>query len=121
MLFPHRRRGLVHLIKNLAWMPSLILIMIVITPLAPIHVDTDSLDPAQHFISMIQRILVAIDNLVMIFQDAMIRISRAAYSLMAMGGLLVWASRYDKRLGRDLLLGSLMLAFVVECIIPLFV
>jgi len=81
----------------------------------------DETDPSQHFVDVFKRIFNTIDVLFAIFEDSMIRFSRAAYSIMVMAGFMMWASNFDKRLGRDLIFGSLMLAFTVECIVPLFV
>lgn len=79
----------------------------------------NSADLTQNFVDVMQRVLNAIDDVTQLIQSAIVHIARSVYSLMATAGFLIWISRYDRHLGRDLIFGSLMLAFFVECALPI--
>lgn len=49
------------------------------------------------------------EKIVMILKGAILNISRIAYSLFAMVGVLIYFSRLNKRLGLDLIKGALTL------------
>lgn len=101
---------------------ALTLTLIVLTsfPISFTHASDDTFDLTQNFVSVMQRVLNAIDSVIKLIQSAIVHIARSVYSLMATAGFLTWISRYDRRLGRDLIFGSLMLTFFVECVLPLF-
>lgn len=87
-------------------------------PFLSVKANNDSSDLNQNFINSMQRITSAFETLIVLVQTATVHIARSVYSLMATVGFLVWMSRYDKRLGRDLIFGSIMIAFFIECILP---
>ncbi len=88
-------------------------------PLPLLKANDNPYDLNQNFINSIQRITNAFETLINLIQTTTIHIARSIYSLMATIGFLAWMSRYDKRLGRDLIFGSLMIAFFIECIMPM--
>ncbi len=61
------------------------------------------------------------EKIVMILKGAILNISRIAYSLVAMVGVLIYFSRLNKRLGLDLIKGALILALLSEIIFPFLV
>lgn len=96
------------------------LIVLTSFPFSFTYARDDTFELTQNFVGVMQRVINEIDVLINLIQTAMVHIARSVYSLMATAGLLTWLSRYDRRLGRDLIFGSLMLAFFVECALPLF-
>ncbi|MEM1985993.1 MAG: hypothetical protein QXG36_00580 [Nitrososphaeria archaeon] len=61
------------------------------------------------------------EKIVMILKGAILNISRIAYSLVAMVGVLIYFSRLNKRLGLDLIKGAIILALISEIIFPFLV
>ncbi|MEM0052937.1 MAG: hypothetical protein QXL89_01965 [Nitrososphaeria archaeon] len=61
------------------------------------------------------------EKIVMILKGAILNISRIAYSLVAMVGVLIYFSRLNKRLGLDLIKGAILLALISEIIFPFLV
>ena len=49
---------------------------------------------------------------------ALLKIAKAIYSLMALAGLLMWATGFHYRTGRNLIISSVILSIFVECIYP---
>jgi hypothetical protein len=101
---------------------ALILMSIFLTlfPTSFAHAAENAADLTQNFVDVMQRVLISIDSVTQLIQTAIVHIARSVYSLMATSGFLTWISRYDRHLGRDLIFGSLMLAFFVECALPIF-
>lgn len=61
------------------------------------------------------------EKIVMILKGVILNISRIAYSLVAMVGVLIYFSRLNKRLGLDLIKGAIILALISEIIFPFLV
>ena len=51
--------------------------------------------------------------------NALLRITKAMYSLMALVGLLMWATGFHYRTGRNLIISAVILSIFVECIYPI--
>lgn len=58
------------------------------------------------------------EKIVTVLKGAILNISRIAYSLVAMVGVLLYFSRLNKRLGLDLIKGAIILALISEIIFP---
>jgi len=67
---------------------------------------------AQQFVSFTTTLLTTINSTV-------IEISRLAYISILLVGLLLWATHLDRRLGKDLIKGGVVLAVLSEFIFPL--
>ncbi|MGB9724809.1 MAG: hypothetical protein ACPLW4_00435 [Nitrososphaeria archaeon] len=59
-----------------------------------------------------------LEKVIIILKSAVLNISRIAYSLVGMVGVLLYFSRLNKRLGLDLIKGALILALISEIIFP---
>lgn len=105
-------------LRNTLFALTLTLIMLTLFPISFTHASDNSVDLNQNFGDVMQRVVNALDSVIKLIQNAIIHIARSAYSLMATAGFIAWLSRYDRHLGRDLIFGSLMLAFFVECALP---
>lgn len=66
---------------------------------------------AQQFVSVMTTVLMAINSTV-------IEVSRLAYISVILVGLLLWATHLDKRLGKDLVKGGVVLAVLSEVVFP---
>jgi hypothetical protein len=66
---------------------------------------------AQQFVAVMTTLLATVNSTV-------IEISRLAYISVLMVGVLLWATHIDKRLGKDLIKGGVILAVLAEFIFP---
>ena len=66
---------------------------------------------AQQFVSMLSTVLAAINSTV-------IEIARLAYISILLVGLLLYFTRVEKRVGKDLIRGGVILAVLSEFVFP---
>lgn len=81
----------------------------------------DSNSTEDLFENLSSRFVNLFEKIVIILKGAILNISRIAYSLVAMVGVLIYFSRLNKRLGLDLIKGALILALISEIIFPFLV
>jgi hypothetical protein len=67
---------------------------------------------------MAQQFVAAMTALLTTINSTVIEISRLAYISVLLVGLLLWATHLDKRLGKDLIKGGVILAVLAEFIFP---
>lgn len=67
---------------------------------------------------MAQQFVTVLTTLLMTINSTVIEISRLAYISVLLVGLLLWATHLDKRLGKDLIKGGVILAVLAEFIFP---
>ena len=66
---------------------------------------------AQQFVTVVSTVLMTVNSTV-------IEISRLAYISVILIGLLLWTTRLDRRLGKDLIKGGVVLAVLAEFVFP---
>jgi len=67
---------------------------------------------------MAQQFVTVMTTLLMTINSTVIEISRLAYISVLLVGVLLWATHLDKRLGKDLIKGGVILAVLAEFIFP---
>ncbi|MFQ6084844.1 MAG: hypothetical protein ACE5OY_01025 [Candidatus Bathyarchaeia archaeon] len=67
---------------------------------------------------VIQKVTSVIETFLQVVANSAMNIARLFYVVMAIVGSILWTSRLDRLMGRDLILGAVLLAFVSEFIIP---
>jgi len=67
---------------------------------------------------MAQQFVTALTALLTTINATVIEISRLAYISIILVGLLLWATHLDKRLGKDLIKGGVVLAVLSEIVFP---
>ncbi|MDA4128346.1 MAG: hypothetical protein OK422_02630 [Thaumarchaeota archaeon] len=88
----------------------------------PSHLPLDVQTPLD-FTGIIQQLAqkftTAATALLGTLDQSVIAVSRVAYVSTLMLGTLLWATRVERRLGRDLIKGGIVLAVLAEFIFPL--
>ena len=67
---------------------------------------------------MAQQAITALTALLTTINSTVIEISRLAYISVILVGLLLWATHLDRRLGKDLIKGGVVLAILSELVFP---
>jgi len=70
------------------------------------------------FEDLANRFLALVEKIISIVKVIVSQISRIAYTLVGMVGVLLYFSRFNKRIGMDLMKGAIILAIIVEVIFP---
>jgi len=70
------------------------------------------------FEDLANRFLALVEKIISIVKVIVSQISRIAYTLVGMVGVLLYFSRFNKRIGMDLIKGAIILAIIVEVIFP---
>ncbi|MGQ9782041.1 MAG: hypothetical protein ACUVQ8_07340 [Nitrososphaeria archaeon] len=70
------------------------------------------------FEDLANRFLALAEKIISIVKVIVAQISRIAYTLVGMVGVLLYFSRFNKRIGIDLIKGAVILAVIVEVVFP---
>lgn len=66
------------------------------------------------------KLVALIEDVASIFRDTFSRISKAISSILVMVGVILWSSHIDRRLGKDLILGAILLTLIAQVVLFLF-
>ncbi len=94
------------------------LVLVLASPFAMAQNETEPESPFERLDRMTDRFGDILVGVLQSVKKLLIKVARAAYSVMGIAGILLWATRIQRRWGHELLMGAIMLGFIVECVIP---
>lgn len=101
-------------------MSIIILALVIPTPattvLADARKDNEFDQRVRDFFDKLEIAIMTVSELLLVF---IIKIMRVAYTIMATLGFLFWASRWNRRMGLELIVGAIILLIIVECVAPM--
>jgi len=74
-----------------------------------------------YFEDLANRFVSLAEKMISIIKVVVAQVSRIAYTLVGMVGVLLYFSRLNKRMGIDLIKGAIILAIIVEVVFPFLI
>jgi hypothetical protein len=98
--------------------PSLLPLSALLLALAPLDVSTSPPDFGSTLQQLANEFSSAATQLLQVIDGAVLDVTRAAYITALLVGVLLYFTRIQRRLGRELITGGLILAVLSEFVFP---
>ncbi|MEM2842061.1 MAG: hypothetical protein QW201_02010 [Thermoproteota archaeon] len=99
-----------------------IMVLVLVCSMVLVNVYCDGESSGDVFTRILQNIVSEVENAVKVMSSMVLstalRILGILYAPMALVGIILYATRIDRYLGKELLGGALLLAFFAEFVLP---